>query len=81
VTGTLLPAVTVPAVEMFPAAVHVHTPVGIVTKQPPPEAVPLKPIGIAQVTIAAVPETVNNGPVGVFVPAPETMAAVAIKLS
>ena len=56
---------------MFPAAVHVKMPLGITVKHPPPTAVPLKPTGTVNVTIAFVPEMANTGPRTAFVPAAE----------
>lgn len=60
------PAVPVPAVMMFPAAVHVHVePAAAMTvNEQAPTAVALQPVGTVKPEIAPAPLITNSGPEG-----------------
>lgn len=64
-------AVVVPAVRIFPAAVHVQIASATMVTHPP-----TKPIGIVNPVTALVPVMWKNGPLSAVAPATEATAAV-----
>jgi len=61
---------------MLLAVVVVKIPVGLIQNLPPPKAVALKPTGMLNPVIAAVPLTSNRGHEGVIKPAAEATVVV-----